>query len=555
MSVPASAAAAEATATDANKMDVVESNKPEGNIEMQQEMVEEMDMDMDMDMDDDETYVRPTKIGSGAEEGISGATLGTQTQQYQQQQQQAQHVVRGLPGSRAQLESQQQQQQPPHHHHHHHRQQHHHQQQQQQQASRPLTKVEQLQRKVAVDAYDTDAWSQLIMEYQNRPIGEAREVYETFLRIYPTAGRYWKYYAEQELAARNYDAAEKIFMRCLPGCPMVELWKCYLKYILDTKAKQPNAKDLVIHAFEYALANVGLDISATTIWIDYINYLKTLPTTLAWTDSHKMDALRKAYQRAIENPMHNVESIWKEYDQFENSLNKTLAAGLLKEHGPKYMSARSTYRERKNHIEGISKNVLARPPRGFVREAHQLRLWKRLIDYEKANPQRLDPEALIDRVTFTYNQALMALYHYPEIWHQAAQYQYEVGRTEACDKVYARALVAMPANLLLHFEYCDFLELNGKVTEATALYDKLLAVVTQQQQQQQQQPSQGDSSSSSSALVWIQAMRFYRRTHGIQPARKIFFRARKSPTCTYHVYVAAGTVTSPHPCAVHHTTY
>jgi cleavage stimulation factor subunit 3 len=46
-----------------------------------------------------------------------------------------------------------------------------------------------------------------------------------------------------------------------------------------------------------------------------------------------MDLLRKVYQRAIENPMHNLESIWKEYDQFENSLNKTLAAGLLKEHG------------------------------------------------------------------------------------------------------------------------------------------------------------------------------------------------------------------------------
>jgi cleavage stimulation factor subunit 3 len=37
-----------------------------------------------------------------------------------------------------------------------------------------------------------------------------------------------------------------------------------------------------------------------------------------------MDALRKLYQRAIEQPMHNLETFWKEYDQFENGLNKIL---------------------------------------------------------------------------------------------------------------------------------------------------------------------------------------------------------------------------------------
>lgn len=35
-----------------------------------------------------------------------------------------------------------------------------------------------------------------------------------------------------------------------------------------------------------------------------------------------MDALRKAYQRAICIPVNNVEAIWQEYNQFENNLNK-----------------------------------------------------------------------------------------------------------------------------------------------------------------------------------------------------------------------------------------
>lgn len=35
-----------------------------------------------------------------------------------------------------------------------------------------------------------------------------------------------------------------------------------------------------------------------------------------------MDQLRKAYQRAIQAPINNVESIWQEYNVFENNLGK-----------------------------------------------------------------------------------------------------------------------------------------------------------------------------------------------------------------------------------------
>lgn len=41
-------------------------------------------------------------------------------------------------------------------------------------------------------------------------------------------------------------------------------------------------------------------------------------------EGHKITVLRRAYQRAVETPMHNLEAIWKEYDAFENDLNKIL---------------------------------------------------------------------------------------------------------------------------------------------------------------------------------------------------------------------------------------
>lgn len=35
-----------------------------------------------------------------------------------------------------------------------------------------------------------------------------------------------------------------------------------------------------------------------------------------------MDAIRKAYSRAVQIPMENVKKLWEEYQDFENGLNK-----------------------------------------------------------------------------------------------------------------------------------------------------------------------------------------------------------------------------------------
>ena len=47
-----------------------------------------------------------------------------------------------------------------------------------------------------------------------------------------------------------------------------------------------------------------------------------LQTSSTWEEGQKMDAIRKAYQRAVQIPMDNVKRIWEEYQEFENNLNK-----------------------------------------------------------------------------------------------------------------------------------------------------------------------------------------------------------------------------------------
>lgn len=110
-----------------------------------------------------------------------------------------------------------------------------------------------------------------------------------------------------------------------------------------------------------------------------------------------MIAVRKVYQRAIVTPTHHVEQLWKDYENFENSVSRQLvnlsillflssfscsarnhlleekaddlvhiiqAKGLISEYQPKFNSARAVYRERKKYTDEIDLNILAVPPTG-----------------------------------------------------------------------------------------------------------------------------------------------------------------------------------------------
>lgn len=73
-----------------------------------------------------------------------------------------------------------------------------------------------------------------------------------------------------------------------------------------------------------------------------------------------MDALRKAFQRAVQVPLNNVEQIWQEYNAFENGLSKMTVRfdtllllqaisaltdrSLLRVHRPKNLSPNSRLR-------------------------------------------------------------------------------------------------------------------------------------------------------------------------------------------------------------------
>lgn len=43
-----------------------------------------------------------------------------------------------------------------------------------------------------------------------------------------------------------------------------------------------------------------------------------------------MDSMRRVYQKSVAIPLNNVEHLWKEYDQWENNLNRLTVSQSLK---------------------------------------------------------------------------------------------------------------------------------------------------------------------------------------------------------------------------------
>ncbi|CAI8586099.1 unnamed protein product [Vicia faba] len=378
------------------------------------------------------------------------------------------------------------------------------------------------------DKYNAESAETLANNAQALPIAKATHIYEQLLQLFPTAAKFWKQYVEAQMAVNNDDAVKQIFSRCLLNCLQVPLWQCYIRFIRKVNfQKGAEGQEETIKAFEFMLNYVGVDIASGPVWVEYISFLKSLPLQPVHEqeESYQMTIIRNVYQRAIITPTHQIEQLWKDYENFENSVSRQLAKGLIYEYQPKYNSARAVYRERKKYFDEIDWNMLAVPPTGSNKEEMQWMAWKRLLSFEKGNPQRMDIPSSNKQVTFTYEQCLMYMYHYPDIWYDYATWHVNGGSIDAAVKVFQRSLKALPDSEMLRYAYAELEESRGAIQAAKEIHESVLG--------------DGDNTT---ALTHIQFIRFLRRTEGVEAAKKYFLDARKSSTCSYHVYVAYASV-------------
>ena len=55
---------------------------------------------------------------------------------------------------------------------------------------------------------------------------------------------------------------------------------------------------------------MGMDIASFPIWNEYIRFLKSADAVGSYAENQKIAWIRKVYQRAVVNPMLNIEQAW-----------------------------------------------------------------------------------------------------------------------------------------------------------------------------------------------------------------------------------------------------
>ena len=87
-----------------------------------------------------------------------------------------------------------------------------------------------------------------------------------------------------------------------------------------------------------------------------------------------LSSVFQVYQRAVINPMMNIEACWKEYSSFEQSINPMIAEKLTQERSRDYMNARRVAKEYEAVTRGLNKSNPSVPPSGSQDENKQVRV-------------------------------------------------------------------------------------------------------------------------------------------------------------------------------------
>ncbi|CAI2340027.1 unnamed protein product [Caenorhabditis sp. 36 PRJEB53466] len=402
------------------------------------------------------------------------------------------------------------------------------------------------ERRIENNQFDVDAWNLLLREHQSRPIDQERDFYEGLVGQFPNSGRYWKAYIEHEktaphtisLRSKNFENVEKIFSRCLVTVLNIDLWKCYIHYVFETKGQLESFRESMAKAYDFALDKVGMDVQSHTIYTEYIGFLKKVPAIGQYAENQRITAVRKVYQKALATPMHNLDAIWGDYCAYEKAINMTLAEKLISERGKEYQNARRVEKELQQMTRGLNRQAVSVPPKGTATELKQVELWRKLIAWEKTNPLQTEEYGqFARRVVYSYEQALLCLGYYPDMWYEAALFMQEASQVldEKGDvktaqifkndavSLYERAISGlMKESKLLYFAYADFQEEQKKFEHVKAIYNRLLAI-------EHINPT----------LTYIQLMRFVRRTEGPNNARTVFKKARDDKRTGHQVFVAS----------------
>ncbi|EMD30950.1 hypothetical protein CERSUDRAFT_60698, partial [Gelatoporia subvermispora B] len=424
--------------------------------------------------------------------------------------------------------------------------------------------------------YDADSWLKLLdVAEGSGDIEKLKKAYEALLEAYPHTPSVQIAYLRHCMETSDlHNHVEALFKRFLYHSPFVELWKLYLAYVRRRLNTGPNARDTMRKCYELAINRVGQDKDSAEIWIEYIRILKSVEATTTWTQQHTVDALRKAYRRAVQIPMDDVEKLWEEYCAFESAQNKYTAKEFLSDLQEGHTRARATLAQLQEHLAALRPSSppskQARPrirlPRQQPFNADERAFaahWRAYLKWEESNPLGLeekDKASLIARIESAYRKAVVRRRFFPDIWQyrfMAYTWTNKIGKTQEAIALLKAGIEANPNSFVLNFAYVEALEMQENYEEVHSVFNNFLEALREDLQTLEQRflsqcwsnslpsdnknlnPKELADRRTEYGVVWTVYMRFALRAEGVESNRAVFTRARKDYWTPWGVYEAA----------------
>lgn len=320
----------------------------------------------------------------------------------------------------------------------------------------------------------------------------------------------------------------------------VDLWFLYIRKVsrdatrlasttLPPDERPAKIREATQKAYDTAVQYAASSHQNDKLWKGYVNYIRSWTATPSGNPlqdhalaRQQMVQLRQVFQRLVVHPMTGLDQLWQEYEAFERAQNETLAQALIAELAPKYQHARTVYLERNRvyNADALQLGRLATPPvskseeddyTSQMQDEYQLlTLWKTRCSYERTNPERLGATDLTRRVRQIFCEMACVWTRHPEGWHMWSTWELLNSNPEKALQVLEAGQSHIPDCTLLAHAQAQIWEQHTKTPEKSVeVLEKFVE-------------------HSPNTLGFVLLQKLVRRYQGIEAARSVFARARRT---------------------------